>query len=851
MKYCHENLTFTIFNTQISSSNFNTGKFPDWEGGMLMAAKSNTPYILTSSLASVTKARFRHGATGGNRGWKFWAKGDGDTDWVLISDKVANPQQGSEVDCVVNKTNCQLKFTNITSNQNAYLFQLEIFGNVDMSKAPALGAFTVNGKEYQSADVFTEDANGEMAGTVEISKKEQMVSEDNAVTLGSPDNGTIESTIYKKVDNQKTKVTIVVKAGEEAMTYRLTVAYKPDYTLTYYNTDGNVLGTQVVEKDAAITTLRNDEGVTVADGYKYRGWFEESDGRRKYTTADIITKDISLYAVATEIETASTTKCYSYNLKDDCFYADDHEAFSVEGNGAYHDSTHGWMFKAGDKINLLVGGNANIILGLCQYSKGTINSSDGQQIDGKASKDGDVKIVKYTGNASTLPITIDGGDIYLHSLSIANITNVPVEKNSAGYYVVKAGDANNLLNTIDEANANASDSRTFIFVPDRTYDLGETVLTNILGNNISIIGQSMHKTVIRNAPDVKNEGIGTTATLLVTGSNLYLQDLTLQNALDYYSAGNAGRAVCLQDKGTGTVCKNVKMLSYQGTCYSNNQSGQYYFEDCEIHGVVDYLCGSGDVYYNRCTFINEKRSEATIVANREAKKFGYVMQNCVIENNADSYNFGRSWDKGARLAWLNTTLKDKDNLLKSRFKAEGMNYAAEKFVEYNSIDENGNGVFPASNILTFTKGETNTMETILTAEQAAEYALDKVFTDWQPDQLAAQKPIGSITVVGSNLTWSADDDAKAYAIFYKGELKDIVSDCSYSIADGGAKDYTVRAANLMGGFGKSASTATGISNVTIDRPLNADAPMYNIAGQHVGEEYRGRVIRNGKKLLKD
>ena len=90
-KYSHENLTFSIFNTQIGATNFNTGKFPDWTGGMLMCAKSDNPYVETSALASVTKVHFRHGATGGNRGWKLLAKGDGDADWVVVSSSVANP----------------------------------------------------------------------------------------------------------------------------------------------------------------------------------------------------------------------------------------------------------------------------------------------------------------------------------------------------------------------------------------------------------------------------------------------------------------------------------------------------------------------------------------------------------------------------------------------------------------------------------------------------------------------------------------------------------------------------------------------------------------------------------------
>lgn len=306
-KYSHENLTFSIFNTQIGATNFNTGKFPDWTGGMLMCAKSDNPYVETSALASVTKVHFRHGATGGNRGWKLLAKGDGDADWVVVSSSVANPAQGCDVDVDVNKTNCKLRFENITTNQNAYLLELAIYGLVDLSKTPALGKITVNGKDYQTADICSEDNDGNMAATIEISKKEKMVDKDgNPIVFGTPDNGEIKSIEYNKVDDQSTLVTAVVAAGNQTLTYKFTVAFKPDYTLTYYNTDGSVLeATQQVEKDSPIATLRNNDGVIVADGKAFRGWFVKADGGRKYTTDDIVTGPTSLYAVATDIEVAS------------------------------------------------------------------------------------------------------------------------------------------------------------------------------------------------------------------------------------------------------------------------------------------------------------------------------------------------------------------------------------------------------------------------------------------------------------------------------------------------------------------------------------------------------------------
>ena len=855
-KYSHENLTFSIFNTQIGATNFNTGKFPDWTGGMLMCAKSDNPYVETSALASVTKVHFRHGATGGNRGWKLLAKGDGDADWVVVSSSVANPAQGCDVDVDVNKTNCKLRFENITTNQNAYLLELAIYGLVDLSKTPALGKITVNGVDYQTADICGEDNDGNMCATIEISKKEKMVDKDsNPVIFGTPDNGDIQSVEYTKVDDNSTLVTVVVTAGNQTLTYKFTVAFKPDYTLTYYNTDGSVLeATQQVEKDSPIATLRNNDGVIVADGKAFRGWFVEADGGRKYTTDDIVTGPTSLYAVATDIEVASDVNRYTYTLTDQYFYAEDHEGFCPTG-GAFHDKQHGWAFGADDKIDIISGRHSLIFVTGCKYSNAsTIKLMKGETEVGSITldknSDGVMQSIEYTGEAGTLTLVADGG-MYMHKLVVANLGDASTEKNELGYYVCEAGNAGNFLTMLDLANANSSATeRTCIFLPDGTYDLGKTVLTTVSGNNISIIGQSMDKTIIKNAPDVKNEGIGTTATLFVTGKNLYLQDLTLQNALDYYASGSAGRAVCLQDKGDNTICKNVRMLSYQDTYYSNG-NGKYYWEDSDIHGTVDFLCGGGDVYYNRCTFVTELRQadgkgECTIAApyTDNGCKWGYVMNDCTVDAKSEKFNFGRAWGGTPRLAYINTTLLQPEKISATRFTTGGMNFPADKFVEYHSVDAQGNVVSPETNVLKFTKDKkVNEMETILTAEQAAEYALDKVFPTWTPAADAKQLGLGLLTVADNSISWSAVEGAKAYAVFNNGQFVGMTAATTWALGAGEkADDFVVRAANAMGGFGNGSTTTTGINSLKVNAEGVASTVFYDLQGARVDGSQHGVLV---------
>lgn len=51
----------------------------------------------------------------------------------------------------------------------------------------------------------------------------------------------------------------------------------------------------------------------------------------------------------------------------------------------------------------------------------------------------------------------------------------------------------------------------------------------------------------------------------------------------------------------------------------------------------------------------------------------------------------------------------------------------------------------------------------------------------------------------------------------------------------------------VGIYGFQFSTSSGIS--TVKAAQNADAPIYNLAGQKVGKEYKGVKIQNGKKFM--
>lgn len=295
------------------------------------------------------------------------------------------------------------------------------------------------------------------------------------------------------------------------------------------------------------------------------------------------------------------------------------------------------------------------------------------------------------------------------------------------------------LRALAEANASG---HTTIYLPNGVYDLGALTLTAIEADGISIIGESMEGTIIRNAPDYRFESIAKTATLRIANDieGTVLMNLTLENALDYY-ANNNGRAVALWDQGTKTVCKHVRLLSHQDTYYSDKVGGLKYFEDCEIHGTVDFICGNGNVYFNRCLLFSEYRPSGTnalTASNAAETDKGYVFESCTIKSACPIVSLGRSWNHYPKCVFLRTTLDFSagefaltDNKNIRRWTLPGMRVVPACFGEYRTQDTKGRILSPKKNEVVFTfRGQERPMNTILTPQQAKVYTPEYVLGAW-------------------------------------------------------------------------------------------------------------------------
>ena len=748
------------------------------------------------------------------------------------------------------------------------VFQKEIPEPLD---PPALDSLIVNGTKYAADSLFNEEFEGEL----ELDFDAPMVSEKNPVTT-IVKTGKVDEITY---DGDDTEYTVVIKMSsddDQTVQYTLKVTQKPSAKLTYYDSDGitilaearREIGTTIDHFDVS------DDAVTVKKGYKMRGWYHEADGGRKFTVGETVNYDISLYALATIIEEASTSAIYNYDLTDIYFDPNNHEAFNPKGEGfGWASETHGWAFKDGNQIDLLVGPRATITLKLCQENQNdtiVFMSEAGDTLtvlNATVKDDGDFLHYNYEGESDTLSILIKTeNEMKIHSIRIINTADANYV-NKGNWYIVTPGDESSFLDVLELANilnSSKNAERLFIFLPNGTYDLGDAVGTTISGHNISIIGQSADNTIIVNETDYSLEGLGTADLLLndKASSNLYLQDLTLKNDLDYYSANSQGAAAVLNDQGDHTIGKNVRMISHESTYYCMNNRAQSYWEDCDIHGTVDFICGGGDIRIQNSTLSLEPRfrnggGTRMIVAPRTLTKFGYVFDNCKVVDLAEGkgdWSFGRTWSNQPIAVYLNTALDEyaENALVSTRWTEEGRtNTDPLVFGEFNTMDSEGTNITPETNTIRIK----SSFQTILTASQAAEFSYEKMFSanaekKWDPAKLTEQVAApADANYVNGSVTWTAVDGATMYALFMNDKFITLTDETSYNIeVNPDLYRLSIRSANAMGGFGPEGHVAGTTGIQTVKKAMGDDV-IYNLQGVRVKNPGKGIYIINGKKTI--
>lgn len=433
-------------------------------------------------------------------------------------------------------------------------------------------------------------------------------------------------------------------------------------------------------------------------------------------------------------------------------------------------------------------------------------------------------------------------------------------------------------------NTKADGQRYYIFVPDGNYQLtGNTTIscstdpkdapkdekgepktdmngqnngmTEIVKSNISLIGQSKEGVRIWNHPIV--EGIGYTATINLpklegkTIEDFYVQDLTLENKFEYWGSmsgqnvSGAGRAVVFWDRGNRSILKNVALMSWQDTYYSDNSSPDYrgYFENCDLAGVVDWICGNGDIWFERCNLIHRDRAGNNMAApsTEVGQEWGYVFNNCNIKvENEDPLKFkdqdwtlARPWNNSPACTFINAKMYTQPRKYGWTKMTAGLKL---RFHEFKSMDGYGNPIpletrslaactpAPGSDdcILTDTTGYNirNAMSgtdafdpQILCRQIDAQSGLQSNKSSEEEVEKEKAEPKNhivwedKITINDNLLQWETMPEALCYFLFKKNEetgkwiYKENTIENQINLNDYGNGYYCIRAANQRGGLG--------------------------------------------------
>ncbi|KAL2530925.1 putative pectinesterase 29 [Forsythia ovata] len=162
-----------------------------------------------------------------------------------------------------------------------------------------------------------------------------------------------------------------------------------------------------------------------------------------------------------------------------------------------------------------------------------------------------------------------------------------------------------------------------------------------------------------------HDSIATSATFTSDADNIIVKSMTFTNSYNHPpgSSGNPIRtAVAAKISGDKSAFYRCGFLGLQDTLW--DVQGRHYFKLCSIQGAVDFIFGSGQSIYERCTisviasalnglagFITAQSRTSPYDTN------GFVFKDCNIVGNGQTF-LGRAWRDYARVIFYNTTMSN-------------------------------------------------------------------------------------------------------------------------------------------------------------------------------------------------
>lgn len=206
-------------------------------------------------------------------------------------------------------------------------------------------------------------------------------------------------------------------------------------------------------------------------------------------------------------------------------------------------------------------------------------------------------------------------------------------------------------------------------------------------DNLRLVGQSRQGTVITHSacandpfPDGTPRGTFLSFTVLVTGDNVSVENLTVRN--DAGDGRDVGQAVAVYAAGDRGAWRHCDLIAHQDTLFCGPVMAEIlqdiapresramcvaqaneppltrarqYFEDCLIRGDVDFIFGSYRCWFEGCElFMNARGGWYTAANTPRDQPFGFVFHRCRLTGECapGEGKLGRPWRAWARTLFI-------------------------------------------------------------------------------------------------------------------------------------------------------------------------------------------------------
>lgn len=178
----------------------------------------------------------------------------------------------------------------------------------------------------------------------------------------------------------------------------------------------------------------------------------------------------------------------------------------------------------------------------------------------------------------------------------------------------------------------------------------------------------------------------------ISANDFRAENITFEN-----SFGTGSQAVALLADADRVVFKNCRFLGWQDTLFVNG--GRQFFKDCYIEGHVDFIFGSGKVFFENCEIHSKGAGYVTAhFRTGDDQDTGFVFYRCKLTgiNTGAGVYLGRPWRPYARVVFIDTWLGP-------HIKAEGWDNwrdpGREKTAWFAEFDSTGPGANPQKRVI--------------------------------------------------------------------------------------------------------------------------------------------------------